>query len=69
MMIKARDLQPGQVIRVEYGDDGNWQKFFVEKVQPFKNMVSVFVNNVDCNAIKADFAYRLNEEVEVVMQE
>ena len=33
MMIKAKDLQPGQVIRVEYGDYGNWQKFCVEAIK------------------------------------
>ena len=66
MVIKARELQPGQVIRVEYGDYGNWQKFCVEKVRPFEKMISVDVHSWSCSVVKTDFAFRLDEDVEVI---
>lgn len=69
MMVKARDLQPGQVIRLEYGDYGNWRKFCVDTVRLFDKMVSVDVHSCSCDTIKTDLAFRLDEDVEVVCDE
>lgn len=67
MMIKAKELQPGQVIRVEYGDYDNWQRFGVEKVQVLENKVVADVCSCSCGSIKMDLVFRPNEEVEVVV--
>ncbi|SEU11715.1 hypothetical protein [Enterocloster lavalensis] len=69
MMIKAKDLQPGQVIRVEYGDYGNWQKFCVEAIKRTESKLVTYVHSCDCNPIKTDFSFRLDEEVEVIADE
>lgn len=67
MMIKAKDLLPGQVVRVEYGDYDNWQKFCVERVQLAEKRVRVGVHSlVDCS-IKTDLSFLLEESVEVVV--
>lgn len=66
MMIKAKDLQPGHVIRVEYGDYGNWQKFCVEKVRPSGNKVVTDVCSSGGYPLKTDFSFRMDEEVDVV---
>lgn len=66
MMIKSKDLQPGQVIRVEYGDYGNWQKFCVEKVRPSGSKVVADVCSSGGYSFKTDFSFRMDEEVDVV---
>ena len=66
MVIKARELQPGQVIRVEYGDYGNWQKFCVEKVRPSGSKVVADVCSSGGYSFKTDFSFRMDEEVDVV---
>lgn len=66
MMINAKDLQPGHVIRVEYGDYGNWQKFCVEKVRLSGGRIVTDVCNSGSYSIKTDFSFRMNEEVDVV---
>lgn len=67
MTIKAKDLLLGQVIRVEYGDYGNWQRFSVEKVRVLENKVVADVCSCSCSSIKMDLVFRPNEEVEVVV--
>ena len=69
MMIKAKDLQPGQVIRVEYGDYGNCQKFCVEAIKRTESRLVTYVHSCDCSPIKTDFSFRLDEEVEVIVGE
>lgn len=67
MTVKANELQPGQVIRVEYGDYGNWQQFSVEKVQVLENKVVADVCSCSYSSIKMALVFRPNEEVEVVV--
>ena len=69
MVIKAKDLQPGQVIRVEYGDYGNWQKFSVEAIKRTESRLVAYVHSCGCSPIKTDFSFRLDEEVEVIVGE
>ncbi len=69
MVIKARELQPGQVIRVEYGDYGNWQKFCVEAIKRTESRLVVYVHSCGCNAVKTDFSFQLDEDVEVTVGE
>lgn len=69
MMIKAKDLQPGQVIRVEYGDYGNWQKFCVEAIKRTESRLVAYVHSCGGSPIKTDFSFRLDEEVEVIANE
>ena len=66
MMVKAKDLLLGQVIRVEYGDYGNWQKFCVEKVRPSGSKVVADVCGSGGYPMKTDFSFRMDEEVDVV---
>ena len=55
-----------QVIRVEYGDYGNWQKFCVEKVRPSGSKVVADVCSSGGYSFKTDFSFRMDEEVDVV---
>jgi len=66
MMIKAKDLLPGQVIRVEYGDYDNWQEFCVERVRPAAMRVCVEVHDPADISFKMNLSFRLEESVEVV---
>lgn len=63
MKIKAKDLQPGQVIRIEYGYPGNVINFTVDQVEFMEKMVVVYCNHGN---IKGTPAFGLEEEVEVV---
>ncbi len=66
MVIKARELQPGQVIRVEYGDYGNWQKFCVEKIRLSGSKVVADVCSCGAYSFKTDFSFQMDEAVDVV---
>ena len=62
MNVKAKELVTGQVIRVEYGDYGNWVNFQVDVVKPAGRYI-----NVDCHAggVQTTLAMEPEEIVEV----
>lgn len=60
-MRQAKDLKAGDVIKVEYGDYGNWVRFAVDEVHRFEKMVTVKCHSGE---IPQDFSYRPEEEVE-----
>ena len=63
MKVKVKELVPGQVIRVEYGDYENWVNFQVDAVKPDGRYI-----NVDCHAgsIYTTLALEPEEIVEIV---
>ena len=63
MKVKVKELVPGQVIRVEYGDYENWVNFQVDAVKPDGRYI-----NVDCHAGSYIQPWRWSREeiVEVV---
>jgi hypothetical protein len=62
MKVKVKELVPGQVIRVEYGDYENWVNFQVDAVKPAERYI-----NVGCHAggIHTTLAMEPEEMVEV----
>ena len=69
MMRKAKERQPGQVIRVEYGEYGNWQKFDVEAIKLNGSTLVAYVHSFGHSAVKTDLLFQFDEEVEVIAPE
>lgn len=61
-MIKASELKPGQTVRVEYGDYGNYARFQIDEVHVFEKMTVVKCHAGD---IQANLAWQNEEMVEV----
>lgn len=64
MRLHAKNLESGQVVRVEYGDYDNWVKFTIDEVHRFEHMV---LAKGHTESVKADFSWKLDELVEVVI--
>ena len=62
MKVKVKELVPGQVIRVEYGDYENWVNFQVDAVKPAERYI-----NEACHAggVHTPLAMEPEEIVEV----
>lgn len=60
--VNAAELEPGQVIRVEYGDYGNWVDFTVDGTEEAPKGVRVRCHN---GRIESVFVFEKDEAVEV----
>ncbi len=60
--VNVAELEPGQVIRVEYGDYGNWVNFTVDGAQDAPNGIRVKCHT---GQIEQVFMFKKNEMVEV----
>lgn len=69
MIMRASELKPGHVIRVELGDYDNWQRFFVEGVRPAKNNIVADVHYQMQDSVKTNISFRPDETVEVIADE
>ena len=63
MMIKAKDLQPSQVIQVEYRGLWGWQKFCVEAIKRTETGSSLMYIAADWPDKDRFLDFSLDEEV------
>lgn len=64
MTVKARELMPGQMIRVEYGDYDNWVNFQIEAIKADERYIYA-----DCRkgSRKETLVMKPEEKVEVLV--
>ena len=62
-MVKAKDLNVGQVIRLECGDAGNWGNFEVDKITVLEESVDVLCHY---GVVHMEFSWELDKMLEVV---
>ncbi len=66
MIMRASELQPGHLIRVEFGDYDNWQRFFVESSRTAKDKIVADLHYQTCDSVKTAISFRPDELVEVI---
>lgn len=66
MMVRARQLQVGQRIHIEYGAHGNWADITIEGIHRFQQMVTVMFR---FGTIRSDVSFRPDEQVEVLRED
>ena len=66
MIMRASELKPGHVIRVEFGDYDNWQSFVVDGIRQAKDSI---VHYRKYDTAKTDISFRSDETVEVIADE
>lgn len=66
MIIEAKDLKKGQIIRVEYGDYDNWQNFCVSEVSQENDRIKVKAQYAANPKLDTQFSFADDEMVEVV---
>ena len=63
MMVKAKDLKVGQVVRLECGDAGNWGNFEVDKITALEDSVEVLCHY---GVVHIEFSWEPDKILEVI---
>lgn len=65
MKVRARELQEGQRIHIEYGDHGNWVDITIGEVNRFPHKVIAMCFD---GTIRLEVLFRPDEQVEVLQE-